>query len=205
MVSCWKSISWTVGPLVSMCCVLYCTTQKYVDSLDSTLTPWIQCSKLSRIKARISSIKNQDAQRTFWGSWLQLQGNNLILASRTIAKDKGLDKWLCDTEATCMCANISIFFCCGWLCLAVWLPIYMYLSWFQHPLLHWAVCPSMCSTASGLKQNHLLFYRLLFVKFMLVDGCVMVHRLEVKFVSMMTAISATQCKIWIFSCCRWKV
>ena len=28
MVSCWKSISWTVGSLVSVCCVLYCTTQK---------------------------------------------------------------------------------------------------------------------------------------------------------------------------------
>ena len=132
---------------------------------------------------------------------MQLQGNNLILASRTIAKDKGLDKWLCDTEAACMCANISIFLLCLVVssCVAAHLHVSVMISASLTPL---GSVPSVCSTASGLKQNHLLFYRLLFVKFMLVDGYEMVHRLEVKFVSMMTAISATQCKIWIFSCCR---
>ena len=44
--------------------------------------------------------------------------------------------------------------------------------------------------------------RLLFVKFVLGDGCATVLKSEVKYSYMSIAISATQCWIWIFSCYR---
>ena len=77
---------------------------------------------------------------------MQLQGNNLILASRTIAKDKGLDKWLCDTEAACMCANISIFLLCLVVssCVAAHLHVSVMISASLTPLGSVPICVFNC-------------------------------------------------------------
>ena len=47
--------------------------------------------------------------------------------------------------------------------------------------------------------------RLQFVKSALADGCAMDLKSEVKFDYMLSAISAIQYRIWIFSSCRWSV
>lgn len=54
-------------------------------------------------------MEDQDPQETFFQDFdPQFQGNDFILASNTIAKDKALETWICDSESACMLANIFI-------------------------------------------------------------------------------------------------
>ena len=53
-------------------------------------------------KAQVLRIKDQEAQRTFQGSWVHFWGNYLFQAGKTIGKDQTLDTQLHDTKTACM-------------------------------------------------------------------------------------------------------
>lgn len=68
------------------------------------LYPWNYQESLR--KAQVLRIKDQEAQRTFPGSWVGFWGNCLFQAGKTIGKDKALDAQLRDTKIACMYVNI---------------------------------------------------------------------------------------------------